>query len=33
VLRAGDDDLARHEARLDAVARACNCPPVWRRGG
>jgi DNA polymerase-3 subunit epsilon len=32
VLRAGADELARHEARLDAVARSCKGVPVWRRG-
>jgi DNA polymerase-3 subunit epsilon len=31
LLRAGEADLARHESRLDGVARACRGVPVWRR--
>lgn len=31
LLRAGAEDLARHEARLDGIARACKGVPVWRR--
>lgn len=29
---AGAEDLVRHEARLDAVGKACKGVPVWRRG-
>lgn len=32
VLRAGAEDLARHEARLDGIAKACKGTPLWRRG-
>jgi DNA polymerase-3 subunit epsilon len=31
LLSAGAADLARHEARLDAIAKACKGVPVWRR--
>lgn len=32
-LHASAEDLQRHEARLDAIARACRGEPVWRRPG
>lgn len=31
VLRAGAEDLARHESRLDGIAKSCKGLPVWRR--
>lgn len=31
VVRAGEKDLAAHEARLDAIANATGGTPVWRR--
>ncbi len=31
VVRAGEKDLAAHEARLDAIASATGGTPVWRR--
>ncbi len=32
-LHASGEELQRHEARLDAIARACRGEPVWRRPG
>lgn len=31
VMQADTDELAAHEARLDAIGEACGEPPVWRR--
>ncbi len=33
VVRASDEELAGHEARLDAIAQASGGEPVWRREG
>lgn len=31
VVKASDDELASHESRLDAIAKASGAEPVWRR--
>ncbi len=31
VVKASDDELAAHESRLDAIAKAAGAAPVWRR--
>ena len=33
VIRANDEELSAHEARLDAIAQASGAEPVWRRSG